>query len=70
VKTGCEEALAKQEQLPELPVRWHLIGSLQRNKVRQVVGRFTLIHSIDRVELAESSTGGSPPARSKQCWSK
>src|ERR1051326_3566958 len=48
-----QEALAKQEQLAGLPVRWHLIGSLQRNKVRHAVGRFALIHSVDRIELAE-----------------
>lgn len=48
-----QEALAKQDQLTDLPVRWHLIGTLQRNKVRHAVGRFTLIHSVDRSELAE-----------------
>jgi len=48
-----QEALAKQEQLADLTVRWHLIGSLQRNKARLAVGRFTLIHSVDRSELAE-----------------
>lgn len=47
-----QEALAKQERLADLTVRWHLIGTLQRNKARQVVGRFALIHSVDRVELA------------------
>ncbi len=47
-----QEALAKQDQLTDVAVRWHLIGSLQRNKARQVVGRFALIHSVDRVELA------------------
>jgi len=47
-----QEALTKQEQLGEVPVRWHLIGTLQRNKVRHVVGRFALIHSVDRIELA------------------
>ena len=47
-----QEALAKQEQLADLAVRWHLIGSLQRNKARLAVGRFTLIHSVDRAELA------------------
>jgi pyridoxal phosphate enzyme (YggS family) len=47
-----QEALAKQEQLGDLSVQWHLIGSLQRNKVRHVVGRFALIHSVDRSELA------------------
>ena len=47
-----QEALAKQAVLGALPVRWHLIGSLQRNKARHVVGRFALIHSLDRRELA------------------
>ena len=47
-----QEALAKQEQLADLAVRWHLIGSLQRNKARLAVGRFALIHSVDRGELA------------------
>jgi PLP dependent protein len=48
-----QEALPKQEATRGLPVEWHLIGSLQRNKVRQVVGHFALIHSVDRWELAE-----------------
>ncbi|HSE52022.1 MAG TPA: YggS family pyridoxal phosphate-dependent enzyme [Gemmatimonadales bacterium] len=48
-----QEALAKQDQLTDLPVRWHLIGTLQRNKARHAVGRFALIHSVDRAELAE-----------------
>lgn len=48
-----QEALAKQEELRDVPVRWHLIGSLQRNKARHAVGRFVLIHSVDRVDLAE-----------------
>ena len=46
-------ALQKQEATTHLPVEWHLIGSLQRNKVRQIIGHFSLIHSIDRLELAE-----------------
>jgi len=33
-------------------VRWHLIGHLQRNKVKQAVGCFELIHSVDDSELA------------------
>lgn len=48
-----QEALPKQEATRGLPVEWHLIGSLQRNKVRQIAGHFALIHSIDRWELAE-----------------
>ena len=35
-----------------MPVEWHLIGTLQRNKARHAVGRFALIHSVDRLDLA------------------
>lgn len=35
-------------------VRWHLVGPLQRNKVRHVVGRQVLVHSLDRRSLAEA----------------
>ena len=48
-----QEALAKMPEAAAAPVEWHLIGSLQRNKVKQVVRRFALVHSIDRTELAE-----------------
>ncbi len=47
-----QEALAKQAACQEVPVEWHLIGGLQRNKVRQVIGRFQWIHSVDRLDLA------------------
>jgi PLP dependent protein len=48
-----QEALPKIEALAQAPVRWHFIGQLQRRKVRSVVGRFDLIHSVDSVELAQ-----------------
>lgn len=35
------------------PVRWHMIGSLQRNKVRQAIQTSKLIHSVDSLRLAE-----------------
>jgi len=47
-----QEALEKQAALPDLSVSWHLIGTLQRNKARHAAGRFALIHSVDRAELA------------------
>ena len=47
------EALAKQDQLADVAVEWHLIGTLQRNKARHAVGRFALIHSVDRLDLAQ-----------------
>ena len=48
-----QEALAKQEELADVPARWHLIGTLQRNKARHAAGRFALIHSVDRLDLAQ-----------------
>lgn len=36
----------------EEPVTWHMIGHLQRRKVRDAVGPFALIHSVDSVRLA------------------
>jgi pyridoxal phosphate enzyme (YggS family) len=49
-----QEALAKQAAWPDAPVRWHLVGHLQRNKARLAVGRFTLIHSLDSLRLADA----------------
>jgi len=34
-------------------IHWHYIGSLQTNKLRDVLGKFVLIHSLDRLSLAE-----------------
>jgi hypothetical protein len=56
-----QEAREKQDQLPGLAVRWHLIGSLQRNKARHAVGRFHLIHSVDRADLAVELARRVPP---------
>lgn len=48
-----QEALPKIEALgSSAGVRWHFIGKLQRRKVKTVVGRFEMIHSVDSVELA------------------
>lgn len=47
-----QELCDKYDQLPK-DIRWHLIGHLQRNKVKYVVGKTTLIHSVDSFRLAE-----------------
>jgi len=48
------EALSKQRILTDVSdtFRWHFIGHLQRNKAKDVAGRFALIHSIDSLPLA------------------
>jgi len=47
-----QEALGKMAAV-DVPVRWHLIGHLQRNKVRDL-DHFALVHSIDRVSIADA----------------
>jgi pyridoxal phosphate enzyme (YggS family) len=46
-------ASAKGKDATPDKVRWHMIGSLQRNKVKQVVPHVDLIHSVDSLRLAE-----------------
>lgn len=57
-----QEALQKQDAAPDLVVEWHLIGSLQKNKARQAVNRFALIHSVDRLDLAAELDRRAAPA--------
>lgn len=47
-----QELCDKIEQLPE-DISWHMIGHLQRNKVKYIVGKVALIHSVDTYRLAE-----------------
>jgi hypothetical protein len=47
-----QDLLAKMQALSAKPLRWHLIGHLQTNKVRKVVGAVSLIHSVDSLRLA------------------
>jgi len=48
-----QEMRDKSAVLPE-DIRWHMIGNLQRNKVKYVIGRACLIHSIGSLELART----------------
>ena len=52
-----QDALNKQDLLADMPqcraVRWHFIGHLQSNKARQAAGRFSLIHTLDSLKLAQ-----------------
>ncbi len=47
-----QEALAKQEAFAGKDVSWHFIGTLQSNKAKYVVGKFSLIHTVDKLKLA------------------
>lgn len=48
-----QELMDKYEELPK-DIRWHMIGHLQTNKVKYIVGKTTLIHSVDSLHLAEA----------------
>lgn len=47
-----QELIDKYDKLPK-DIKWHLIGHLQRNKVKYIVGKVALIHSLDSVRLLE-----------------
>lgn len=48
----AKELLEKSEVMPD-DIRWHMIGHLQTNKVKKLIGKTYLIHSIDSVHLAD-----------------
>src|SRR5436309_4735737 len=52
VESRVQEARVK---IPELPsaIRWHFVGHLQKNKIRQALPLFEMIHSVDSLALAE-----------------
>ena len=48
-----QEIMDKYPQLPS-DIRWHMIGHLQRNKVKYIAGKVALIHSVDSLRLAKT----------------
>lgn len=48
-----QEICRKKPSLP-VDIRWHMIGHLQRNKVKQLIGQTVMIHSVDSLRLAET----------------
>lgn len=50
-----QEVLEKFDTLSDLQeIKWHLIGHLQKNKIKYILGKFELIHSVDSLSLLES----------------
>jgi len=49
-----QELLRKAPELSDLPIEWHMIGHLQTNKVRQLLGFVQVIQSVDRLSLVEA----------------
>ncbi len=50
----AQEFLAKAQILEDLDLSWHMVGSLQTNKDKLLLPRIALLHSLDRIELAQA----------------
>lgn len=48
-----QEALAKQDELRDLPLIWHFIGPIQSNKTKAIAEHFDWVHSVDRLKIAQ-----------------
>jgi uncharacterized pyridoxal phosphate-containing UPF0001 family protein len=49
----AQELVEKAAELADVPVRWHFIGQLQRNKAAAVARLGAVVHSVDRLSLAQ-----------------
>ncbi len=49
----AQELVGKARELAGIPIRWHFIGHLQRNKVKDVLAHAHVVHTIDRASLAD-----------------
>ena len=49
----AQDFLKKYENLADYNLNWHFIGHLQRNKVKYIVDKVKLIHSVDSIRLAK-----------------
>lgn len=47
-----ESLIQKQTELKDLPIQWHFIGHLQRNKARKIINSISCLHSLDSLPLA------------------
>jgi len=47
-----QEFVNKYEQLCNMNIKWHMIGHLQKNKVKYIIDKAELIHSVESIELA------------------
>jgi pyridoxal phosphate enzyme (YggS family) len=48
-----QEALAKIDQLSELPISWHFIGPVQSNKTKHLAAHFDWVESVDRLKILQ-----------------
>lgn len=56
-----QEAMVKMMALADLDLEWHFIGPIQSNKSREIAARFSWVHSVDRLKVAERLSAARPP---------
>lgn len=59
----AQELVAKHREVDDSEISWHMIGRLQRNKVRRLAGLVSLWQSVDRPELVDEIARWAPGAR-------
>ena len=57
-----QEIRRRSSACADLPLRWHMIGHLQRNKIDAVVPRVVRIHAVDSQRLLDGLAPGTPPS--------
>ncbi len=55
-----QEALQKQQELPDLNLDWHFIGNVQSNKTRAIAENFQWVQSVDRLKILERLSAQRP----------
>ncbi len=48
-----QKVIPKMEKLPS-DINWHFIGTVQKNKINKMLGKFVLVHSIDSIDIASA----------------
>lgn len=48
-----QELIKKYDELKDINIKWHMIGHLQKNKVKYIIDKTVLIHSVESISLAE-----------------
>ncbi|RLA10871.1 MAG: YggS family pyridoxal phosphate-dependent enzyme [Gammaproteobacteria bacterium] len=56
-----QEALVKIDDCADLPLTWHFIGRIQRNKTRDIASNFSWVHTVDRPQIAQRLHDQRPP---------
>ena len=58
-----QEAIDKQDELTDCAIEWHFIGPIQSNKTRAIAERFSWVHSVSRIKVAQRLSSQRPESQ-------